>query len=116
MTIQTTRDGGTVYAADVDQLEVSHPDVYQQFMDGNFVVKATHKTFNQISTDMALEHVNKVGKVAGGLIGITRSDNARDKWSLTYNERSRIVDETSVMFWLNYRRRRICTVCKQGCG
>ena len=53
------------------QLEVSHPDVQRQFMDGNFVVKSTHKTFNQISTDLALEYVNKVGKMAGGLVGIT---------------------------------------------
>ena len=59
---------GTIYAADIHQLEVSHPDVHQHFMEGNFVVKPTHKAFNQVSTDMALEHVNKVGKVAGGLI------------------------------------------------
>ena len=88
---------GVIYGADICQLDSSHPDVYQQFMDGDFVVKSTRKSFNQISTDLALEHVNKVGKVAGGLIGITRTDNARDKWCLTYNERSRIVDETTSM-------------------
>lgn len=91
---------GIVYATDIIQPEISHPDVYKQFMEGDFVVKSTHKTFNQISTDQALEHVNKVGKVAGGLVGITRSDCARDRWCLTYNERSRIVDETSAMFGL----------------
>ena len=61
---------GTVYATYVNLLEVSHPDVHRQFMDGNFIVKSTHKTFNQISTDLALEQVNKVGIVAGGLVGI----------------------------------------------
>ena len=91
---------GTVYATDVNLLKVSHPDVHRQFMDGNFVVKSTHKTFYQIKTDLALEHVNNVGKVAGGLPGITRSDSAKDKWCLTYNERSRLVDETSFMFGL----------------
>ena len=91
---------GTVYTTDVNLLEVSHPDVHRQFMDGNFIVKSTHKTFNQISTDVALEQVNKVGKVAGGLVGITQSNDARDRWCLTYNERSRFVDETSVMFGL----------------
>ena len=71
-------------------------------MDGNFVVKSTHKTSNQMSTDLALEHVNKVGKVAGGLplVGITRSESARHKWCLTYNKRNRLVDETSAMFGL----------------
>ena len=91
---------GTVYATYVSLLEVSYPDVHRQFMYGNFIVKSTHKTFNQISTDLALEQVNKVGKVAGGLVGITRSNSANDRWCLTYNERSHFVDETSVMFGL----------------
>ncbi|KAG0714477.1 hypothetical protein GWK47_014076 [Chionoecetes opilio] len=89
---------GVIYGADISQLDSSHPDIYQQFMDGDYVVKSTRKSFNQISTDLALEHVNKVGKVAGGLIGITRTDSARDKWCLAYNERSRIVDEITSMF------------------
>lgn len=88
---------GAVYLADVMLLETSHPDVHREFMNGNFVVKTTGNTFNQLSTDQALEHVNKVGKVAGGLVGITRSEGARDQWCLTFNERSRIVNETSTM-------------------
>ena len=42
-------------------------------MDGDFVVKTTRKTFNQISTVLVLEHINKVEKVTGGLLGITQS-------------------------------------------
>ena len=60
-------------------------------------MKLSRNTFNQISTDLALEHVNNVKKVAGGMIGITRSYSARDRWCLTYNERSRIIDQTTVM-------------------
>ena len=86
---------GVVYADDISQLETSHPDVYEKFMERDFVVKSSRNTFNQISTALALEHVNKVEKVVGGLIGITRSDSARDRWCLTYNERSRIVDQTA---------------------
>ena len=86
-----------VYAADISQLETSHPDVYEKVMEGDFVVKSSRNTFNQISTDLALEHVNKVEKVAGGLFEITRSDSARDMWCLTYNERSRIIDHTAAM-------------------
>jgi len=88
---------GAVYLADCKQLETTHPDVYQEFQEGNFVVKTSNNKFNQLSTDQALEHVNKVGKTAGGLIGITRSDNARDQWCLTFNEKSRLVDETCAM-------------------
>ena len=74
-----------VYAADISQQETSHPDVYEKFMEGDFVVKSSRYTFNQISTDLALEYVNKVGQVAGGLIGVTLSDSAMDRWCLTYN-------------------------------
>lgn len=89
---------GAVYLADMKQLEKTHPDVYKEFMEGNFVVKRTDHKFNQISTDQSLEHINRVCKVAGGLIGITRSDSARDRWCLTFNERSRLVEETYAMF------------------
>ena len=49
---------GTIYAADIHQLDVSHPDVHHHFMEGNLIVKTTHKAFNQVSTNMALEYVN----------------------------------------------------------
>ena len=64
----------------------SVPGVYQGFQRGDFVTKETKSTFNQIADDQALEHVNKSGKVAGGLVGITRTESARDRWCLTYNE------------------------------
>ena len=53
---------GTVYSTYVNLLEISHPDLYRQFLDGNFIIKSTHQTFNQISTDLALEQGNKVEK------------------------------------------------------
>ena len=89
---------GAVYLADMKQLQQTHADVFKEFMDGNFVVKRTDHNFNQISTNQALEHINRVCKVAGGLIGITRSDSARDRWCLTFNKRSKLVEETCAMF------------------
>ena len=44
------------------------------------------------------EHVNKSGKVAGGLIGITCTEYARDRWCLTYNEQAKLSDDTKEMF------------------
>ena len=38
-----------------------------------------------------------MGKVAGGLIGISRSDSARNRWGLTYIERAWLADDTRVM-------------------
>lgn len=64
----------------------SVPGVYQGLQRGDFVTKETKSVFNQIADDKALEHVNKSGKVAGGLVLITRTESARDRWCLTYNE------------------------------
>ena len=89
---------GSVYLADMHQLESNHPDVYEQFMAGNFVVKTSKQNFNQLSTDQALEHVNKISKTVGGLIGITREDSTRDRWCLTYNHRSQVSESTYEMF------------------
>ena len=69
-----------------------------EFIEGQFLVKTTKKPFNQTSTDQALEHVNKVGKITGPLVGITWSEGARAKWCLTYNERSCLVEETGTLF------------------
>ena len=44
---------GEVYAANISQLEIYHPDVYEMFMEGGFDVKSSRNTFNQISTDLA---------------------------------------------------------------
>ena len=57
-------------------LQQTAPEVYQGFQEGDFVTKETTNQFNQIPDDQALEHVNRAGKVAGGLVGITRSDVA----------------------------------------
>ena len=77
------------------QLPCTAPEVYQH---GDFVTKETKNTFNQIADDQALEHINKSGKVAGGLVGITRTESARDHWCLTYNERAKLSDDTKEMF------------------
>ena len=74
------------------------PEVQQAYESGDFITKETASTFNQIPDDQALEHVNKSGKVAGGLVGITRTDSARDRWCLTYNERAKLSEDTKEMF------------------
>jgi hypothetical protein len=73
-------------------LQETAPDVYQGFLDGDFVTKETSQKFNQISDDQALEHVNRNGKVAGGLVGITRTDTACKRWCITYNERAQLTE------------------------
>ncbi len=85
---------GLVYLADMTILPITAPTVWEEFKNGNFVVKNTQKTFNQLSVDQALEHINKQGKVAGGLVGITRSEGTRERWCLTYNDMARLSEST----------------------
>lgn len=90
----------TVFLADAKELPTRAPCVYNGFLNGDFVVKETSHKFNQIPDDQGLEHINKLGKVAGGLVGITRTDTARDRWSVTYNDRMRLAQSTWAMFGL----------------
>ena len=54
--------------------------------------------FRSLTTRQALEHVNKSGKVAGGLVSITRTESAKDRWCLTYNERAKLSEDTEEVF------------------
>ena len=65
-------------------IEATAPEihVYRGFVSGDFVVKGSRHALNQLPDDHGLEHINRIGKFARGLVGITRSDTARDRWSL----------------------------------
>ena len=89
---------GVVFLADMRLLPKTAPEVYEAFLCGDFVTKETENSFNQIPDDQALEHVNCSGKVAGGLVGITRTDSERDRWCLTYNGRAKLSEDTKTMF------------------
>ena len=89
---------GVIFLADMKMLPQTAPEVQQAFESGDFVTKETASTFNKIPDDQALEHVNKSGKVAGGLVGITRTDSARDRWCLSYSERAKLSEDTKEMF------------------
>ena len=74
------------------------PEVCQGLQEGDFVTKETTNEFNQVKDGQALEHVNRAGKVAGGLVGITRSDAARVRWCITCNKRAQLSEDTKAMF------------------
>lgn len=84
---------GLVYYIEMSELENTANEVFQEFKDGNFVVKETSSRFNQIPTDQALEHVNKLCKLSGGLVGITCNQSALVRWLLTCCERASCVDD-----------------------
>ena len=61
------------------KLQLLHHKVYQGLQEGDFFYKEAANQLNQIPDNQALKHVNRARKVGGGLVGITRSDVARDR-------------------------------------
>ena len=86
----------------MEHLAQTAPRVYQGFLDGDFVGKEAKHSFKKVPFDLCLEHINKTGKVAGGLVGITRNETARNCWSITYNERASLAQDTRSLFGLTH--------------
>lgn len=93
---------GAIFIADMEHLAQTAPRVYQGFLDGDFVAKEAKHSFNKVPFDLCLEHINKTGKVAGGLVGITRNETARNRWSITYNECASLAQDTRSLFGLTH--------------
>ena len=60
-----------LYLAEMTALQSTDPDIHQEFIVGNFVVNKNQIPFCAIGVDHALEHINRIMKVTGGLVGIT---------------------------------------------
>ena len=88
---------GLVYLIDMLQLEQTTPAMYEEFCARNFVIKESAGAFNQIATDLALEHINKQCKVAGGLVGISRTKSALDHWVITFSDRAQLSNDIKQM-------------------
>ena len=74
--------GVTLYLQDMIQLpsEVKH-----DMKRGMLSVKRTEGKFNAVSPDLALEQTqNRSSAVTGGLIGITKNEDAMQRWVLLY--------------------------------
>ncbi|KAE8295723.1 hypothetical protein D5F01_LYC06660 [Larimichthys crocea] len=93
---------GAVFVADMEHLVQTAPQVYEGFLGGDFVAKETNHSFNKVPSDLCLEHINKTGKVAEGLVGITRNKSARHRLSITYNERASLAQDTRSLFCLTH--------------
>ena len=90
-----------IYLAQMMQLPES---IREEFMKGDFVVKCSDLKFTQVDPDHAQEWLNRTSKIAGGIIGITRTPSALLNWNLTYNARSFIADQTYAMFDLKMNK------------
>ena len=60
-------------------------EVQNEFDDEHFVVKRADKAFNHVDPDQSQEWLNGIGKLRGGIIGITKTYSALSRWALSYN-------------------------------
>ena len=89
-----------IYLAEMKNLENTAPEVYAEFMNGNFVLKRSKRRFNQVPAGQATEWINKTCKMQNGIKGITRNDQARDRFCVTWSERTQISEDTRHLFGL----------------
>ena len=60
-------------------------------------IKKPNGAFNQVPTDQATEWVNKLCKPSNSIIGITKTDSARDLVCITWGERAIISEATKYL-------------------
>ena len=69
------------------KLPESHPEVYAEFLKGNFVVKTNPGRFNAVAPDMKLEQtIQRSKKSSSGIIGQTRQVDYVSEWEVVYHE------------------------------
>ena len=75
------------YLEKMRKLPHEHPDTYEEFMKGKFVVKTNPGNFNAVVPDMKLEQtIQRSKKGTGGIIGQTKKDSFVTEWELVYHE------------------------------
>jgi len=63
-------------------LQVTDPDIHQEFMDGNFAINKNQIPFCAIGVDHALEHINRIIKSLEDLWALHRMPVLRSDSSL----------------------------------
>ena len=86
-----------LYLAQMHRLKIDDPDIHHEFMQGNFCVNKNEIPFCAIGPDHAIEHVNKLMKIRGGLKGLTQQPAAMARWFLVAPELSRLATQAEHM-------------------
>ena len=88
----------TVHISDMVNLNTTHPEVYRQFVSGNFVVQKTKNVFSAMAIDQCNEQVNDLIKGDGGAVGLTENQQALERWMVAGPEIARLVMEFEESF------------------
>ena len=74
-------------------LAQAHPDIAQQFQEGNFVVHKFQHPFSGMAIDQAHEQNNALVKGDGGAVGLTENPKALQRWMVAGPEIARVIRE-----------------------
>ena len=72
-----------LYLADMHQLEKDDPYIWEDLLSAEYSVQSSSIPFIAKGNDHSGEHVNKILKVPGGLVGISSNENARTHFFLS---------------------------------
>ena len=82
-----------VHINEMSQLQLNHPDVYEEFSKGKFSVQKSNRKFSRIASDQNHEQMNaKINRVDGA-IGLTQNETALQRWLICGQEISWLLDE-----------------------
>lgn len=82
-----------IYIRDLTQLPSKHPQIYDAFKNGLFVVQKSKKPFSSIGTDEAHEQNNGVLKGDAGVTDLLTKPDAMNRWMLSGPEVSKCILE-----------------------
>lgn len=83
-----------IHVRDMVQLPEKHPEVYTEFMNGNFVVQRSHHKFSLMAKDQSHEHSNKaLQQSGGGLADMYDEADSIALYMLAAPDTARIVQE-----------------------
>ncbi|XP_066920335.1 uncharacterized protein [Clytia hemisphaerica] len=89
----------TYYWSDMVQLPTSHPNIYEEFKNGNFAVQRTCGKFNKVPSDQAIEQtINRDQKCHGGIKGYSTSPGTIQRWVLTSHIASKCINDIENSF------------------
>ncbi|CAG9823856.1 unnamed protein product [Phaedon cochleariae] len=71
-----------VFVKTLQELEIYHPSINEEFMKGKFVSMKTNRSFSAIADDQLHEQNNKKIKEIGGAIGLLDNPTALLKWTV----------------------------------
>ena len=82
-----------VFIKTLRELDVRHPEIYNEFMNGKFVTQKSNKPFSSLSDDHIYEQCNRNVKEDGGVVGILTNPTSLVRWMVAGPEISRMVKE-----------------------